>query len=365
MKGLGDWGSKMSIPRDYREAGVDIDKVSEIHKSIKSILEKTFIFREGRVGSVLTGIGHYAGLIDLWDGKALAVHVDGVGSKVLIAQMMNKYDTIGIDCVAMCVNDLICMGAEPIALADYLVVQEPRSDLIEPIMEGIAKGAEEASIAVICGETAVMKDVVKGVRDGYGFDLAAMCIGIVDKRRVLTGSSIKPGDYVVGLTSSGIHSNGLTLARKVLLSKFTINSYVKELGCTLGEELLKPTRIYVKPVLRILSEFEVHGLAHITGGAFTKLMRIGRLAHLGFNLYNMPEPPSVFKLIQSIGSIDDREMYRTFNMGIGFCIIVPPHEADDVVEVCKKMGIEAQIIGEASEEMEIKIKVNDRLLTLL
>jgi phosphoribosylformylglycinamidine cyclo-ligase len=182
---------------------------------------------------------------------------------------------------------------------------------------------------------------------------------------VLTGSSIKPGDYVVGLTSSGIHSNGLTLARKVLLSKFTINSYVKELGCTLGEELLKPTRIYVKPVLRILSEFEVHGLAHITGGAFTKLMRIGRLAHLGFNLYNMPEPPSVFKLIQSIGSIDDREMYRTFNMGIGFCIIVPPHEADDVVEVCKKMGIEAQIIGEASEEMGIKIKVNDRLLTLL
>jgi len=364
MRSSGNWCFKMGIPRDYREAGVDIDKVSEIHKSIKRILEKTFIFREGRVGSVLTEIGHYAGLIDLWDGKALAVHVDGVGSKVLIAQMMNKYDTIGIDCVAMCVNDLICMGAEPIALADYLVVQEPRSDLIEPIMEGIAKGAEEASIAVIGGETAVMKEVVRGIRDGYGFDLAAMCIGIVDKRKVLTGSSIKPGDYVVGLTSSGIHSNGLTLARKVLLSKFTIDSYVEELGCTLGEELLKPTRIYVKPVLKVLSEFEVHGLAHITGGSFTKLMRIGRLAHLGFNLHNMPEPPPVFKLIQRVGLIEDREMYRTFNMGIGFCIIVPPHEADDVLETCKKMGIEGQIIGEASEEVKVKIKVDGRSLIL-
>ncbi|MBS7611187.1 phosphoribosylformylglycinamidine cyclo-ligase [Candidatus Bathyarchaeota archaeon] len=354
----------MSIPKNYREAGVDMGKVSEIHGSLKKILEKTFIFRKGRIGTVLTEIGHYAGLIDLDDGRALAVHVDGVGSKVLVAQMMNKYDTIGIDCVAVCVNDLICIGAEPIALVDYLVVQEPRRDLIEPIMEGIAKGAEEASIAVVGGETAVMREVVKGVREGYGFDLAAMCVGIVDKGKILTGSSIKPKDYVVGLTSTGIHSNGLTLARKVLLSKFTINSYIEELGCSLGEELLKPTRIYVKPILKILSEFEVHGLAHITGGSFTKLMRIGRLANVGFNLYNMPEPLPVFKLIQSIGSIDDGEMYRTFNMGIGFCVIVPPYEADNVVETCKKMGVESHIIGEASEEIKVKIRVNNRSFTL-
>ncbi|MEM2238982.1 MAG: phosphoribosylformylglycinamidine cyclo-ligase [Candidatus Bathyarchaeia archaeon] len=354
----------MSIPKDYREAGVDLDEVSEIHRLAKKILERTFIFRKGRVGSVLTEIGHYAGVIDLDGSKAIAVHVDGVGTKVLIAQMMDRYDTIGIDCVAMCVNDLICIGAEPIALVDYLVVQEPRSDLIEPIMEGIARGAEEASIAIIGGETAIMKDVIKGFREGYGFDLAAMCVGVVDKRKIVTGSSIKPRDCVVGLASTGIHSNGLTLARKVLLSKFTINSYIKELGCTLGEELLKPTRIYVKPILKILSEFEVHGLAHITGGSFTKLMRIGRLANVGFELYNMPDPLPIFKLIQSIGLIDDKEMYRTFNMGIGFCVIVPPYEADSVVETCKKMGVESYIIGEASEDMKVKIRLNDRSFIL-
>lgn len=354
----------MSIPRDYREAGVDIDKVSEIHKLTKKILERTFSFRKGRTGSVLTEIGHYAGLIDLDDSRALAIHVDGVGTKVLIAQMMNKYDTIGIDCVAMCVNDLICVGAEPIALVDYLVVQEPKDDLIEPLMKGIAKGAEEASIAVVGGETAVMKDVIKGVREGYGFDLAAMCVGIVDKRKILTGSSIRPGDYVVGLASSGIHSNGLTLARKILLSKFTIDSYIEDLGCTLGEELLKPTRIYVKPILKILNEFEIHGLAHITGGSFTKLMRLGHLAKVGFDLYDMPEPPPIFKLIQRVGSIGDREMYRTFNMGIGFCIITPPYEVDDVLKTCKKMGVECYPIGRVSEELEVKVRVGDRSFTL-
>lgn len=354
----------MKAPRSYREAGVDVDKVSQLHRFMSDLFRATFRFRDGRIGEVLTDIGHYAGLIDLGGGKALALHVDGVGTKVLVAQMMDRYDTVGIDCVAMCVNDLVCMGVEPIALVDYLVVQEPREDLIKPIMEGIAKGAEEASIAVVGGETAVMGDVIKGVKDGYGFDLAAMCVGIADKNRIITGESIKPGDVVVGLASNGIHSNGLTLARKVLLSKFRIDSYVDELGCTVGEELLKPTRIYVKPILGLLNRFEVHGLAHITGGGFTKLMRIGRLANVGFNLYNMPKPPPIFSLIKGVGSIDDREMYRTFNMGVGFCVVAPECEAEDIISFCEKMGVGGWVVGEVSEEMGVRVRVDGRAITL-
>jgi len=354
----------MKVPRSYREAGVDVDKVSQLHKFMSDLLKATFRFRSGKTGEVLTEIGHYASLIDLGDGRVLALHVDGVGTKVLVAQMMGKYDTVGIDCVAMCVNDLVCMGVEPMALVDYLVVQEPREDLIKPIMEGIAKGAEEASIAVVGGETAVMGDVIKGVKEGYGFDLAAMCVGIADKSRIITGESVKPGDVIVGLASNGIHSNGLTLARKVLLSRFQIDCYLDELGCTVGEELLKPTRIYVKPVLGLLKRFRVHGLAHITGGAFTKLMRIGRLAKVGFDLLNMPKPPPIFGLIKTAGSIEDREMYRTFNMGVGFCVIAPPDEAEDIISFCEKMGVKGWAVGWVSEEMGVRVKVDGKTIIL-
>ncbi|MCS7113581.1 MAG: phosphoribosylformylglycinamidine cyclo-ligase [Nitrososphaerota archaeon] len=348
----------MGLPRSYREAGVDVDRIAEIHRRIAGIAKRTFKAREDRWGKVLMEIGHYAGLIDIGGGKALAMHVDGVGTKVLIAQMMGRYDTIGIDCVAMCVNDVICVGAEPVALVDYLVVEEPREDLVEPIMEGLVRGAEEAGVAIVGGETAVMKDVVKGVRDGYGFDLAAMCIGVVDRGSVLYGDRIGIGDYIVGLASNGIHSNGLTLARKILIDRYGIDRYVDEIGCSIGEELLKPTKIYVKPVLEVLRRYEVHGLAHITGGAFGKLMRLARMAITGFYLDSMPEPPSIFKLIQKLGGISDREMYRTFNMGVGFCIIAPKSEAEDILDFCEKKGYRAWIIGRVCEENTVKVKIN-------
>jgi len=348
----------MSLPKTYREVGVDVDRIAEVHRRIAEIAEKTFEVREGRWGEALTEIGHYAGLIDIGGGKALAMHVDGVGTKVLVAQMIGRYDTIGIDCVAMCVNDIICIGAEPVALVDYLVVEEPKEDLVKPIIEGLARGAEEAGIAIVGGETAVMKDVVKGARDGYGFDLAAMCIGVVDKDRIVYGDRISIGDYIVGLASNGIHSNGLTLARKILIDRYGIDKYIDEIECSIGEELLKPTRIYVKPVLESLKIYEIHGLAHITGGAFTKLMRLARIANVGFYLDSMPEPPPIFKLIQKVGGISDREMYRTFNMGVGFCIVAPRDQAEDIADFCERRGYKAWIIGRIYEEVTVKVRVN-------
>jgi phosphoribosylformylglycinamidine cyclo-ligase len=334
----------------YAKAGVDISKIKKAHKSIAELLKETFSSRDGKFGKVLTEIGHYAGLINIGGNRVLALHVDGVGTKVLLAQTLDKYDTVGIDCVAMCVNDVICMGAEPVALVDYLVVEEPNDEMINEITMGLVEGAKQADVAIVGGETAVMKDVITGVK-GKGFDLAAMCVGVVDKDKIITGEKIKVGDLVIGLESSGIHSNGLTLARKVLSSDY--------------EELLKPTLIYVKPVLEIIDNCEVHGLANITGGAFSKLMRIGEKAGVGFLLDDMPELPEIFKSIQKQGNISDREMYRTFNCGIGFCVVVPESESEKVVDICKKHGINSRKIGKAVKEKDVKIKTSTGVISIL
>ena len=335
----------------YAKAGVDISKLKKTHKSIADSLKETFFSREGKFGKVLTEIGHYAGLIDIGNNKALALHVDGVGTKVLVAQTLNKYDTIGIDCVAMCVNDLICMGAEPLSLVDYLAVEKTDEKMINEIMKGLVKGANEAGIAIVSGETAVMKDVITGIK-GRGFDLAAMCVGVVDKDKIITGKKIKVDDIVIGLESSGIHSNGLTLARKILDKKYY-------------KELLKPTLIYVKPILGIIKNCEVHGLANITGGAFSKLMRIVEKAGVGFLLDNMPEMPEIFRIIQKKGKISDREMYRTFNCGIGFCVVVPENESQRVIEICKKYSINAKKIGKVVGEKDVKIKTPSGIISVI
>ncbi|MCK4531296.1 MAG: phosphoribosylformylglycinamidine cyclo-ligase [Candidatus Aenigmarchaeota archaeon] len=333
----------------YAKAGVDVSEEKKTYKKIGDILKETLRLREGKFGQVLSEIGHYAGLIDIGGGKALALHSDGVGTKVLIAEMMNKYDTIGIDCVAMNVNDLICMGAEPVSLLDYLAV-EKLGDHISEIAKGLAEGAKEAEIAIVGGETALMPDVMRG------FDLSAMSLGVVEKSKIITGEKIRTNDLVIGLESSGIHSNGLTLARKLLLLKYKVGEKIPELGRTLGEELLEPTKIYVKLVLEIVNTCEVHGLANITGGAFSKLMRLGELADVGFDLGNMPDPQPVFKLIQKLGNVSDREMYRTFNMGIGFCVIIPENEKDKVMEICRKFEIKAWVVGKAIPEKKVLVK---------
>ncbi len=334
----------------YAKAGVDISKIKKTHKSIAELLKETFSSREGKFGKVLTEIGHYAGLIDIGNNKALALHVDGVGTKVLIAQALNKYDSIGVDCVAMCVNDIICMGAEPVALVDYLAIEEPNDEMINEITKGLVEGAKQADTTIVGGETAVMKDVITG-KGGKGFDLAAMCVGVVDKDKIITGENIVSGDFVIGLESSGIHSNGLTLARKIL----STDHY---------KELLKPTLIYVKPILEIIKNCEVHGLANITGGAFSKLMRIGEKVELGFLLDNMPELPEIFKLIQKEGNISYREMYRTFNCGIGFCVVVLGDESEKVVDICKKHGVNVRKIGKVVEKEDVKVKTTSGIISV-
>ncbi|MGB9659070.1 MAG: phosphoribosylformylglycinamidine cyclo-ligase [Nitrososphaerales archaeon] len=338
----------------YAKAGVDLDEVSKIRKDIVRQLHSTLKLRKGKFGRPLIEIGHYAGMIDIGD-KALTVHADGVGTKVLIAQMMDKYDTIGIDCIAMNVNDLICLGSEPIVLIDYLALEKPNRKIVKDIMKGLAKGAKEAQISIVAGETAIMPDVIKGV-NGKGFDLVGLSIGVVDKDKVIDGKNLKHGDVVIGINSTGIHSNGLSLARKALLQKYRIDEFIPELGKSVGEELLAPTRIYVKPVLEILKECEVHGLAHITGGAFSKLRRLLLKPKVGFLLDNMPEPLPIFRLIQKEGSITDKEMYRTFNMGIGFCVCSPKSEEDRIVKILAKYGMVARTIGSIVEKPGVIVR---------
>jgi len=331
----------------YAEAGVDIKRVGSIHQDIEGLISTTFSTRLGRVGEVLNVRGHYAGLIDIGNGNALALHTDSVGTKVLIAEMLRQYDTIGIDCVAMNVNDLVCVGAEPLALVDYLALEAPDEDLVKKVMIGLANGAQEADVAVIGGETAIMKDVINGL------DLAAMSVGIVEKRKIVTGEKIVTGDLVIGLPSSGIHSSGLTLARKVL--------FKDGFDRRLARELLTPTKIYSRQVHNALVKgMEVHGLVHITGGAYSKLRRLGKLAGRGFHLHDLFKPHKVFQEIQERGNVSDLEMYRTFNMGTGFLIIVSKKSGEEILEEIR----DSRVVGEVVEERNATVEVGSKKITV-
>jgi len=342
----------------YKDAGVDLFKVSESHEIIGKLIEKTFALRHGGFGEVVGEYGHYANLIDIGSGRALAVHSDGVGTKVLIAQLMDKYDTVGIDCVAMNANDLICVGAEPLALVDYLAVEKSDPEMIEQIVRGLVKGAELARMAILGGETATMPGVIKGAVEGRGFDLAAMSIGMVSQDKVITGKEIMAEDVVIGLQSSGIHSNGLSLARKALLDEagFNVLDPMPNSSQSVGEALLEPTKIYVMEILEILKKAEVHGLGNITGGAFSKLNRIC-YGKIGMCLNQLPEPPPVFEAIKQAGNIDDNEMYRTFNMGVGFVVVTPEESSEMVISICNKAGTQAQIIGKTTTKKGIKLEI--------
>jgi phosphoribosylformylglycinamidine cyclo-ligase len=300
----------ITSPRTYAEAGVDVARVAIIQKGIETALSRTFQTRKGKLGRVLGIRGHYAAVLEISRDYALALHTDNVGTKVLVAEACQKYDTLGIDCVAMNVNDVICMGAEPLAMVDYLALEKPNPRLVAEIMKGLQKGGREAGVAIVGGETAIVPDIVRH------FDLSGTVVGIVKKNHIITGEQAEPGDAVLGLASTGIHSNGLTLARKTLL--------VPKANPKIVRELLRPTRIYVKEISKLLkSNLEIHGLAHITGGAYSKLKRIGQRANVGFQLDNLPDPPWVFKTIQSKARVPTAEMYRTFNMGIGFLVVCP------------------------------------------
>ena len=347
----------------YSDAGVDINKIKETHKSIANLLKETFMHRKGKLGEVLSDIGHYAGLIDIGNNNVLALHVDGVGTKLLVAQMMNRYNTIGIDCVAMCVNDIICLGAEPTTLIDYLAVQEPNKETINEIMKGLYEGARQADIAIVGGETSVMPEIITGYIANKGFDLAGMCIGIVNKDKIINGEKIEAGDVVIGLESNGLHSNGYALSRKVLFERYMINDKLPNSKITIGEELLRPTRIYVKPILEIFKrDIEIHGLAHITGGAFTKLRRLKK--GMGYNLNKIPKPPDIFEIIKKLGNISDTEMYKVFNMGIGFCIIAPKENSAEIMKTMQKHNIKAYEIGYVTNDVNEGIRIKNENLDI-
>ncbi len=323
------------MAKSYSEAGVDLTKVKSIQNHINAAI---FAGKKGAL------VGHYAGLVD-FAGRKLAMHTDGVGSKVLVAQDMEKYDTVGIDAIAMNVNDLVCVGALPIAGVDYIALAKEDDFLVAELLKGLIAGAQESGIDIVGGETAIMPDVIKG--GARPFDLAFTVIGEV--KELVTGDAIKPGDTIIGLESSGLHSNGFTLARKVLDVK------------KWGRAMLEPTRIYVKPVLEMIGSCRVNGIAHITGGAFSKLTRLSK-KH-GFLLNRMPEPSPLFKALYDEVK-DDREMHRTFNMGVGMCIIADRKCEERILDMAKRHKVNASIIGEITPEAGVWLEKDGRKIRL-
>ena len=307
---------------------------------------------------VIGGKEYYASVIDIGQGQGIAFCTDGVGTKIMIAEMLDKYDTIGIDCVAMNVNDIICVGARPASLVDYIACSFTDDKIFSDLAKGLAEGARQSEISISGGEISQMREVVNGI------DLIGSCIGTVSLDKVNNGSDIVPGNLIVGLGSSGIHSNGLTLARKILLGETNeqqrkrVNQYNETLRTTFGLELLTPTRIYVRQILEIMeSGVDVKAVAHITGGGFCNLNRV--LANnIRFVLSDLPEPQAIFQLIQEIGKIQVSEMHDVFNMGVGMCVIVEnSDDADQVKAIAQKHGTPAKGIGfiEACKEKEVII----------
>jgi phosphoribosylformylglycinamidine cyclo-ligase len=310
----------------YAATGVDINQKEE---AIKQLLSSIITKRKGPIGKPMGG--HYAGLIEFGE-YALVLCTDGVGTKVKIAEALKKWDTVGIDCIAMNVNDALCVGAEPLAFVDYLAMDDPNPAVTKEIGKGLEKGAALSNISIIGGETADLPELIKG------FDLAGTCLAYVKKNRIILGDRIRPGDVIIGLSSSGIHSNGYTLARKVVekngfayADDFPEGFYP---GKTIGEIMLTPTRIYVKEIIELFKTVDVHGLAHITGSGLWNLPRLKE--NVMFTIEEPLEPQPVFKFLQQYGNIDDLEMYQIFNMGMGFTVVVDKDDVDLTVKTLKK-----------------------------
>jgi phosphoribosylformylglycinamidine cyclo-ligase len=299
--------------------------------------------------------GHFANVIRVGRDLGIALSADGVGTKLLIAEELNRFDTIGIDCVAMNVNDLICVGAEPLAMLDYLAVDAANPEREAKIGVGLRIGAERAGIEIAGGELAQLGEVIRG------FDLAGACFGSVAPSAILTGDTVKAGDAVIGIPSNGLHANGYTLARRVLLreSQLKLDEDPEgRLGDSLGDVLMEPTEIYVKPVLELLeSSIEVRGLAHITSLGFKNLLRLE--AEVGYDIDEPLPVPPIFKLIQERGSVSNEEMREVFNLGCGFCCVVPSHVENDALALLKRHYPEARRIGRATDQPDLVDYLDD------
>ena len=275
--------------------------------------------------------------------------------------MVDRYDTVGIDCIAMNVNDLICVGATPLSLVDYIAVQDPNPDLLDALAKGLCAGAEMANITISGGEIAQLPDIIKGERSEFGFDLVGTAVGTVPLDKILVGRDIKEGDVIIGIESSGIHSNGLTMARNVFFDQhhYTADTVLSELGRPLGDELLEPTHIYVRESLELLnSDISVKALVHITSDGFLNLSRVDSKA--GFIIDALPVIPPIFSLIQELGAVEDEEMFRVYNMGIGFCVVVSPHDADRVISLVRKHYKKAYKIGHTISDEEKRVHITQK-----
>ena len=323
----------------YARAGVD-QLLSG--NAVAALVDVLAGIRTGRPSRAALASGHYANVLRLDESRGLALSCDSVGSKVIVCEQLGRYDTIGLDLFGMNANDVICVGADPIALLDYIAVEEANPEVLEQIGIGLRRGAEQAGVEIPGGELAVLPEVVRGHPSPHGFDLVGFCVGLVDLHAVVTGDHVEPGDTIIGIPSSGIHSNGLSLARNVL------TDLDEELaGTTVGDHLLEPTVIYVGAIRELLeSDVEVRGLAHITGDGFLNLLRLE--AHAGYRIdAPLPVPP-IFTAIAERGGVEDAELYEVFNMGCGFCVVVPREQTDAAIQILEQRHPGTAAIGQTT-----------------
>lgn len=341
-----------SHSESYAAAGVNIEAGYEGVKLMKKHVERTFI------DGVVSDIGGFGGLfmpdISGMEQPVLVSGTDGVGTKQRIAQLMDKHDTIGIDCVAMCVNDVICCGAKPLFFLDYIAIGKNDPKKVEKLVAGVAEGCVQTGCALIGGETAEHP----GVMPADDYDLAGFTVGIVDKKKIIDNKRMKKGDVVIALKSSGIHSNGYSLVRKVFDIEHTdLGKHYDELGMSLGEAFLVPTKIYVKSVLKAIEGCDIHGISHITGGGFYENIPRAIPDGLCANIDKSKiEIPAIFSLLQKTGNVPERDMFNTYNMGVGMSVIVEASDADKCIEILNNAGEKAYVIGEI-EEGDDKIKI--------
>lgn len=342
----------------YAASGVDFDAKEAGLAGLVAWVRKTF--ENNPRAPVSTAVGHYAAVLSLRGLPVdLAISTDGVGTKVLVAEMANRYETIGIDCVAMNANDLVCVGAEPLAMVDYLAVERADPQTLEAIGRGLAEGARRAEISIPGGELALMPQVIRGIEEGRGCDLVGSCVGLLEKGALVDGSRLAEGDAVVGIDSSGLHSNGFSLARRVVFETLgrRIDDPLEECGRSVADELLEPTAMYVREAKALLAGgVDVKALFHVTGGGLLNLRR-SAAAGLGIHVHDMPEPPPVFSLIQEAGGMDAAEMHSVFNMGVGFVVVVPPTGVDAVTAAARAEGKAARVIGRVVADPERRVVV--------
>jgi phosphoribosylformylglycinamidine cyclo-ligase len=320
----------------YAKAGVDQGAADS---AVAGLVKALGAIQLGRPSAQVPLPGHYASVIKIDTETGIALSTDGVGTKLVIAEELGRFDSVGIDCVAMNVNDVICVGAEPLAMLDYIAIEKADPEVCTEIGVGLAKGAERAGVEIPGGELAQLGQLVRGV------DVSGACFGIVKLDEVVDGAAVEPGDVVIGLPSTGLHSNGYTLARSALDG---ISLDDERLGRPLGEVLLEPTEIYVKPVVELLrSEVDVRGLAHITSGGTANLLRLA--AEVGYEIDDPLPVPPVFDLIQERGEVSDEEMREVFNMGCGFCVVVPAEDEAAALELLRAHYPAAKRIGRATE----------------